>query len=66
MTNGTQDDSRQIDVVNCYRICRNFQDRRAKYVLRVLKDYFDKKTIEEILELVVEVEKITSQRSRPV
>jgi len=66
MTNGTQDDSRQLDIKHCYIICRECQNRRAKYVLRVLKDYFDKKTIEEILELVVEVEKITSQSSRPV
>lgn len=66
MSDRTQDDSRRIDIKHCYIICRNCQNRGAKTVLRVLKDYFHKKTIEEILELVVEVEKITSQSSRPV
>lgn len=66
MTNGTQDDSRRIDIVNCYRICRNFQDNGARSVMRKLKNYFADKTDDEILELIIEVEKITSQSSRPV
>lgn len=66
MTDGTQDDSRQIDVVNCYRICRNFQESGAKAVLRKLQEWFVEKTDDEIMELIIEVEKITSQSSRPV
>lgn len=65
MSDGTQDDSRQIDIVNCYRICRNFEDSGAKLVVRKLKEHFHDKTNEEIAELVVDVEKITSQSSSP-
>lgn len=65
MPGGTQDDSRQIDIVNCCRICRNFDDNGAKMVVRKLREHFIDKTYEEIAELIVEVEKITSHSLTP-
>ncbi len=59
------DEDKAVDVANCYRICRNFQDYGAKTVMRKLKEWFAHKTDEELCELIVEVEKITSQSSKP-
>jgi hypothetical protein len=59
------DDEWKMDVANCYRICRNFQDYGAKTVMRKLRDFFVHRTNEELLELIVEMEKITSQNSKP-
>ncbi len=60
------DEDKALDIANCYRICRNFQDYGAKTVMRKLKEYFEDKTGDELLELIVELEKITSQSSKPV
>ena len=58
--------NRQSDIADAYRICRNFQDCGAKAVIRKLRQHFRHKDGEEILELIVEVEKITSQSSKPM
>lgn len=60
------DEDKALDIANCYRICRNFQDYGAKTVMRKLKECFYNKTDSELLELIVELEKITSQSSKPV
>ena len=60
-----QDDVRREDIAECYRICRNFQDYGARVVLKKLRDIFSDKTEAELLELVIEVEKITAESSKP-
>lgn len=60
-----EDDLWKADIANCYRICRNFQDYGAKTVMRKLREFFVHRTSEELMALIVEVEKITSQSSKP-
>ena len=59
------DDEWKEDVANCYRICRHFQDYGAKTVMLKLREFFEHRSNEELVELIVEVEKITSQSSKP-
>lgn len=56
----------QQDIANCYRICRNFQDYGAKTVWGKLREHFSGKTDNEIAMLIIEVEKVVSQSSKPV
>jgi hypothetical protein len=56
----------QQDVADCYRICRNFQDYGAKMVWRKLREHFSDKSDNEIAVLIIEVEKIVSQSSKPI
>jgi hypothetical protein len=58
-------DSKQKDIADCWRICRNFQDYGAKKVMRKIKQHFHNKTEEEVLELIIEVEKLTRENSIP-
>jgi len=55
----------QQDIANCYRICRNFQDYGANTVWQKLRDHFSGKSDNDIAVLIIEVEKIVSQSSKP-
>jgi len=60
------DEIRRNEIANCYRICRNYQDYGAKTVLSKLRQFFEFKRTNEIAELIIEVEKLTSQSSKPI
>lgn len=46
------------DIIECYRICRNFQGDGARAVMRRLKMHFADKPERELLALIQEVEKL--------
>ena len=58
--------NKQLAVAKCYRICRNFQDYGADRVWRELQEHFSNKADSEIAMLIIEVEKIGSQSSKPL
>ena len=66
MSNESAETDRRDDIANCYRICRNFQDRGAKFVLNKLRECFPEKTDAEIMELIIEVEKLTAENSKSI
>lgn len=53
------------ELADCFRICRNFQERGAEVVWAKLQEHFPEKTPEEIVKLIIELEQISSNSSKP-
>ena len=57
---------KQEDMATCYRICRELQGHDSKAVWQKLREEFSDRSDNEIAVLVIELEKIVSQSSKPV